>query len=289
MPPAVGWIGLGRIGTPMARRVLAAGWPLCVWARRREAAHKLLDQGARWMDSPEALARQSERLVTIVGDSDDVLEVHRRLLPSARSDAVLLEMSTAAPAIAARLKDRADATGTAVLDCPVTGGVSGAEQGKLTTFVGGSAAALETARPLLELMCQKIVHCGAHGAGYRMKLVNQTMMAGALFGLAQGAALAQQSGFDSGRVKEALASGTASGFLFNAYVERLIDGGGAVTFTLALLRKDLLLAREEAQAAGIDARLLEHMIEVVRTAIEQHGPDAGVQTLAATIRRATAA
>lgn len=289
MPPAIGWIGLGRIGTPMARRVLAAGWPVCVWARRREAAQKLLDQGARWVESPEALASQCERLVTIVGDSDDVLEVCRRLLPNARPGALLVEMTTAAPAIATRLKVLADANGTAVLDCPVTGGVTGAEQGRLTTFVGGDAAALDQARPLLDLMCQKIVHCGAHGAGYRMKLVNQTMMAGALFGLAQGAALAQQSGFDSGLVKEALASGTASGFLFNAYIERLIDGGGAVTFTLALLRKDLLLAREEAKGAGIDARWLEQMIEVVRAAIDEHGADAGVQRLAATIRRPTSA
>ncbi len=284
MRPAVGWIGLGRIGAPMARRVLDTGWPLHVWARRPESAQALLAGGARWAESPEALAHACDFVVTIVGGSDDVLDVQRRLLPHTRSGAVYIDMTTAAPGTAAEMS--ALAAGADVLDCPVTGGVGGAQQGKLTAFVGGDAQALERARPLLATFAQRIVHCGASGAGYRMKLVNQTMMAGALFGLAQGAALARASGFENALVRGALGSGSASGLLFQSYLPRMLEGGGDVTFTLALLRKDLQLAHAAADACGLDVRLLDRMLELARAASERFGDSAGVQCLAEAVASA---
>jgi 3-hydroxyisobutyrate dehydrogenase-like beta-hydroxyacid dehydrogenase len=284
MRPAVGWIGLGRIGMPMARRVLGAGWRLHVWARRPEAAQALVAQGARWVETPEQLARACDRLVTIVGDSDDVLSIHRRLLPQACAGTVCLEMTTAAPVTATTMSALAAGTNVAILDCPVTGGVSGAQQGSLTTFVGGDAEALERAHPLLAVLCQRIVHCGAHGAGYRMKLVNQTMVAGTLLGLAEGAALARANGFDAALVQQALGSGTASGFLFQSYVQRMLEGDGAVTFTLALLRKDLLLARDEAIACHVETQLLDRALDAVQAASQRFGAHAGVQCLSAAAR-----
>jgi len=281
MQLTVGWIGLGRMGAPMARRVLGTGRPLHVWARRPDAAQALIAEGARRVETPEDLARACDLLVTIVGDSDDVLSIQQRLLPHARVGAVCLEMTTAAPATATTLSALAAQVNAAVLDCPVTGGVAGAQQGSLTTFVGGDAEALERARPLLEVLCQRIVHCGVSGAGYRMKLVNQTMVAGTLLGLAEGAALARACGFDAALVKQALGHGTASGVLFQSYVQRMLEGDGAVTFTLALLRKDLLLARDEAMAGHVETHLLDRALEAVQAASRRFGADAGVQCLAA--------
>lgn len=265
----------------MARRLLAAGWPLRVWARRREAALAIVADGAVWVDQPEQLARECDRVVTILGGSADVVAVHERLLPRARKGAVFLDMTTAAPAVAATLGELAASVGAYVLDCPVTGGVGGAQQGTLTSFVGGGAEVLARCRPLLEAFSQRVVHCGPGGSGYRMKLVNQTMVAGALLGLAGGAALARADGFDRALLKEALTGGTASGFLFQSYLQRMLDGGGPVTFTLALLRKDLQLARADAIAGGLATPLLDCALEAVQAATLRFGGDAGVQCLAA--------
>ena len=219
-------------------------------------------------------------LITIVAGPADVLEVHEKLIPNARSGTLVLEMSTASPATATALQDMARRVCVGVLDCPVTGGVAGARQGKLTSFVGGDAELLARARPLLATLSQRVVHCGGPGAGYRMKLVNQTMIAGVLLGLAEGAALARSSGFSAPQVAEALGEGTASGVLFGSYLQRMIEAGGAVTFTLGMFRKDLGLARAEIADDRGDAPLLDCAIAAVDRARARFGDQAGVQMLA---------
>ena len=279
--PSVGWIGLGNIGAPMARRVLAAGLPLRVWARRPESTRDLALAGAIVADTPEALARDCDVVATIVGGPDDVRELHRRMMPASHEGSVFVDLTTASPenakesgALAARFRVHA-------IDAPVTGGVAGATRGTLTCFVGGQDDALACARPMLATFCQRIVHCGKPGAGYRMKLVNQTIVAGTLLGLAEGAALARSWGMAAPLVTQALGAGTASGFLFDAYVPRMIEPGGAVTFTLGMLRKDLGLARAEARAQRGSSRFLDDTLAAVEAACARHGDEAGVQFLAA--------
>lgn len=281
MQPTVGWIGLGRMGAPMAGRLLAAGYRVHVWARRPATLAAVLAAGARRADTPEALARACDVVATIVGDSSDVAELHARMLPQARPGAVFLEMTTAAPATALRSGELAARHGAAVLDGPVSGGVAGAQQGRLAQFVGGERAALERCRPLLEVLSRDIVHCGGGGAGYRMKLVNQTMIAGTLLGLAEGARLARAAGFDAALVAQALGRGTASGLLFDSYVQRMLEPGGGITFTLGLLRKDLRLARAEALAVGAGTRLHDTLLDALDEACRHHGEHQGVQWLAA--------
>lgn len=280
MTPTVGWIGLGNIGLPMAERVARAGIRLHVWARRRERAAPLLALGATFVESPEALARDAEIVVTIVGGPDDVRELHRRMLPHARPATLFVDMTTAAPANASESGALAARVGARSLDAPVTGGVAGARQGTLTTLVGGAPADLERARPVLEAFSNRIVHCGAAGAGYRMKLVNQTMIAGALLGLANGARLARAGDFAAAAVRDALGAGTAAGRLFDAYLSRMMEPGGAVTFTLGMLLKDLRLARAEAAPDAAVARFLDFAIGEADAACARHGALAGVQCLA---------
>ncbi|MCC6250412.1 MAG: NAD(P)-dependent oxidoreductase [Rubrivivax sp.] len=277
----IGWIGLGHMGLPMARRLLGAGHALHVWSRRPEAARALVGHGAIAMPDAEALARACDVVCTIVGGPDDVLFLYRCMLPCARPGATFIEMTTASPATAVQLRSLAAPLGVSVLDCPVTGGVAGAMQGKLTTFVGGAADVLERARPVLQVLAARLVHCGAGGSGYRMKLVNQTIVAGVLLGLADGAALARAAGFGAGEVATALGAGTASGMLFDSYIERMVGAAGATTFTLALLRKDLRLARADAQEMRSSTRLVDFALDCVEQACARFGADAGVQCLAA--------
>lgn len=280
MAATVGWVGVGRIGLPMAQRALAAGHELRVWSRREDATAPLVAAGARRAASLEDLGRTCDIIATIVGGSDDVLEICGRLIAHARPGAIFVEMTTAAPRVAAELIDRAVRGGATVLDAPVTGGVSGAAAGTLTAFVGGDAASLERARPLLASFCRRIVPCGGPDAGYRMKLVNQAIVAGTLLGLATGASIARAAGFEGASVKEALGTGTASGFLFDAYLTRMVEPGGAVSFTLAMLRKDVTLARAEAASQGLDCAFLDDALAAIDRACARHGGEAGVQFLA---------
>ena len=275
----VGWIGLGRMGLPMAERVLAAGRRLHAWARDPARAAPVLERGAILAHTPEDLARQADVVVTIVGGPDDVRALHDRMLPSARRDAVFVDMTTASPRTAEASTALAARHGAHVIDAPVTGGVAGARQGTLTAFAGGDADIVEHVHPLLDAFCARVVACGPAGAGYRMKLVNQTMIAGTLLGLANGAALARAFGFDAAHVAAALRDGTASGRLFEGYVARMMTRDGAITFTLGLLRKDVRLARAEARRFGATP-FHDFALHALDDACMRYGEGAGVQALA---------
>lgn len=278
----IGWIGLGRIGAPMAERVRAAGWPLMLWARQpgSAAASALLERGATWGGRAEDLARQCDIVCTIVTGPQDVLALHALLMPLAKPGTLFIDLTTATPGTALAAARLAQAHGMQSLDVPVTGGVAGAVRGALTCFVGGEAAALERARPLLSSFGQRLVACGGPGSGYRTKLINQTMVAGVLMGLADGARIARAAGIPAGDLQPALGSGTAGSFLLESYLPRMMGVEGPVTFTLSLFLKDLQLARAEAQALEIDAPLLDAAIAAVAAARQRHGPEAGVQALA---------
>lgn len=280
MTGPVGWIGVGRIGLPMARRVLEAGFELRVWARRRASASALLDAGATWCDDPQELARQCDTVCTCVGGPDDVLGLHQQLMPAARPDTLFIDHSTASPATATASARIASGVGVQVLDAPVTGGVAGATRGTLTTFVGGDTAALERARPLLQAFSARIAACGAAGAGYHVKLINQTLMAGALLAVADAAMLARTAGLDAATLKDVLAGGSGSSAQFDNYWQRMVASEGPVSFSLGLLRKDLRLALDEAQSLGTPARSLDAVLAAVDAACRRHGTDAGVQMLA---------
>ncbi|MDW5444657.1 NAD(P)-dependent oxidoreductase [Polaromonas sp. SM01] len=280
-PQEIGWIGLGRMGSPMAHRLLAAGHRVSVWARRPEAAASLLAAGAGWAESPVALARRCGLVVSMLTGPDDVLALYEQMMPAAGPGTVFVDMSTASPSTAIQLARWASQSAVDVLDVPVTGGVAGAQNGTLTLFVGGSSEVLARCRPVLATLSQRLVHCGEAGAGYRMKLINQTMMAGALLGLANGAAMARAAGCSADILHEALGTGTASGALFHAYLGRMLSLEGPETFTLGLLRKDLLLARDESPAGAPSTAFLSLLLSLVDDACARFGPDRGVQFLGA--------
>ena len=279
--PRIGWIGLGRIGRPMAERVLAAGLPLTVWARRPDAAQPLREAGAAWADDPAALARGSDIVATIVGGPDDVLALQQQMMPASRPGTLFVDLTTASPRTAAASAALAAQHGLLRLEAPVTGGVAGAQRGTLTCFAGGDAAALDAAQPLLSAFAQRTVPCGEAGSGYRFKLINQALIGGVLLGLADGARLARGAGIGPEELQPALAGGTAGGFLFEAYLGRMMSGAGPVSFSLGLLRKDLRLARDESLALGLPPLGLDAAIAALDRAIERHGPEAGVQMLGA--------
>lgn len=279
MQETIGWIGLGKMGLPMAERLLHAGHSLHIWARNPQQTLALRQQGAKIATDLIELAQRSRTVFTILGETRDVESVYRDMAQGIQPDTLFIDMTTAAPWVAADIRQALDRRGARFLDAPVTGGVAGAAKGTLTHFVGGDAADIQRGAALLAQLGQRAVHCGAAGSGYRMKLVNQTIIAGTFLGLANGMALARGSHFDTELLTGALGAGTASGLLFNSYAERMMAGSGEITFTLGLLRKDLRLAQAEAELQKRPSQFLDFAVQRLNKACERFGAHAGVQML----------
>lgn len=275
----IGWVGLGNMGFPMAQRILDNGRPLWVWARNPQQTFDLKRRGAHVATDLIELAQRSRIVFTMLRDTTDVDEVYAGMRIGMQPDTLFIDMTTAAPSVASRAGAIVREREAGFLDAPVTGSTVAAAEGRLTCFVGGDPTLLEACRPVLSLLGHHIIHCGDNGSGYRMKLVNQTVLAGIFLGLADGLALARHDTFAPEVVLDALGSGPAAGILFQTYAERMLRGSSERTFSLGLLRKDLRLARAEAQERGLPTSMLDLMLERLAAAAERFGPQAGVHTL----------
>ncbi len=250
----VAYIGLGIMGRPCVENLLKAGHEVWVWARRRESAEPLLAQGAHWADSPRALAANVEVLVTNVSDTADVEAVllgEHGVVHGARPGLVCVDMSTISPIGAREIAARLAASGIDFLDCPVSGGEVGAINGTLTIMVGGKAAALATARPVLQAMGKTITHIGDSGAGQVAKACNQIAVGVGVAAVAEVMKLAKACGVDPAPVREALLGGFASSRVLDVHGQRMIDDNYAPGFKAKLHQKDMGIVLDTAASLGI--------------------------------------
>lgn len=262
-PPAVGFIGLGIMGGEMAARIAAAGYPLHVYNRTRAKADALVAAGARWHDTPAALARDADIVISIVGTPDDVRSLYAGesdesgVIANARAGALLIDMTTSSPALAIELAALAHERGIAMLDAPVSGGDIGAREGRLSIMVGGDAAAFERALPVLRCVGANIVRQGGPGAGQHAKLCNQIVIASTMLGVCEGLAYAQRAGLDAPTVLGAIGGGAAGGFLLNNLGPKIARGDYAPGFFVEHFLKDMRIASEQAAAMGGELPALE--------------------------------
>jgi 2-hydroxy-3-oxopropionate reductase len=256
----VGVIGLGVMGAPMARNILARGFPLAVFSRSPGPVERLVTEGARAAATAGEAAATSDVLIVTVPDTPDlaaVMEGPDGVLSGAQAGLIVVDCGshdpTTMPGLATALRER----GADLLDAPLSGGEAGALAGSLSIMVGGEAAVLERARPVLEAVGSTIVHVGAIGAGQVAKAANQLVVAAAIEALAEAFILARASGIDAARLFEALAGGLAASRVLELNGPRMLTGdytpGGKARFHL----KDLRNARAVAAAHGLDLPTLD--------------------------------
>ena len=253
--PRIGFIGLGIMGRSMAGHVLAAGHPLCVYNRSRDKADELVGRGARWCDSPGDVAAASDIVITMVGYPADVEQIYLGeggIVERAAAGTLLVDMTTSSPSLARRIAEAARARGCAALDAPVSGGDVGAREARLSIMVGGEAADLERAMPVLELMGTSIVLQGGPGTGQHTKMCNQIVIASTIVGVTEGLAYARSAGLDPATVLQAIGGGAASGFQLNVLGPRIIAGDFAPGFFIEHFLKDLGIALGEAAQMGLE-------------------------------------
>ncbi|MGP6430916.1 NAD(P)-dependent oxidoreductase [Pseudomonas paraglycinae] len=211
--PSLGFAGIGLMGLPMCRRLLAAGYPLTVWNRNPAKCAPLVEAGARQVATPAELCEQADVVMLCLADTAVVREVvfgPAGVAEGAKPGQLLVDFSSLEPTatreMAAELADKA---GMAWLDSPVSGGVVGAEAGSLAIMVGGDAADLDRVRPVLLELGQRVTHMGGVGAGQVTKACNQMIVACNALVIAEMVALAEQAGVDASLIAEALAGGFA--------------------------------------------------------------------------------
>ncbi|MFO8237171.1 MAG: NAD(P)-dependent oxidoreductase [Prochlorococcaceae cyanobacterium] len=272
--PAVAFFGLGALGGPMAANLARAGFPLTVHNRSPGPEATLVAAGAVAAASAPEAAAAAELICLCLSDDAAVRAVLEHVGPSLAGGSLVLDFSTIAPATSQALAGELARRQVAYLDAPVTGGTEGARAGSLSVLVGGAAADLERARPVLEVVGSRITHLGPVGAGQQAKAVNQVLVAGSYAAVAEAMVLGQRLGLPMARVREALAAGAAGSWALDHRAATMLEGRFPLGFRLALHRKDLAIALEAAAAAGVElpvSQLVAAMEDVLLAA--GHGND----------------
>jgi 3-hydroxyisobutyrate dehydrogenase len=264
----VGFIGTGRMGLPMAGHLLTAGHELVVHDSRPEAARPLVERGARFVDTPAAVASAAEIVITIVPSSREVTAIVAAMLPVLRGGHLLIEMTSADPSSTRRLAKDVQGRGAALIDAPVSGGVKGAVEASLSIMVGGATADVERARPLLEAMGKRIFHVGDVSTGHAMKLVNNMTSAACLVATAEAIDVAVRAGIDPARAAEILSVSSgrsnASEWKFPQFIlNRRFDSG----FSIALMTKDVEAFMKLADVMGVEPPVAAAATEYFRRAM----------------------
>ena len=251
MATKVGFIGLGKIGNPMARRLVAAGFEVHVFNRSRPAMDALAAAGAKAAGSAREVAEKSEVVLTALPTTETVDQVYGELAAVAREGQLFADHSTVAVAQSRRCAALLKAKGAAFLDAPVSGGPPGAEGGTLTVMAGGAQADFDRALPVFKAFGKNIRLCGPLGAGTAVKLVNQLLVGVHLNAIAEAAVLGASMGADPQVVLEVIGTSFGGSTMMMRNLPRFISRDFKPATTLRLLVKDLGLIHDEAKAAGV--------------------------------------
>lgn len=247
-------MGLGIMGSGMARRLLGDGYSLTVYNRSRDKAGPLATEGATIAESPRAAAAGAEIVVSVVADdaaSRTLWLGDDGALAGANPGAVLIECSTLSVGWVRELSAAAKARECELLDAPVTGTRSHAAAGELNFLVGGAASALEKARPALMAMGRSITHVGPTGAGAMLKLINNFLCGVQAASLAEAVGLLTRAGLDRAKALEVLMNGAPGSPLVKTLANRILAGDATLNFRLKLMAKDLAYALAEGTGNGI--------------------------------------
>ena len=247
----IGFVGLGAMGRYMARNLVRAGFDVRGFDVRSEAMEQLVTDGGLAAASPAEAAAGAEMLVVVVftaGQAEQVLFGDEGAIGVLPEGAVVLMDTTMSPAQSSALEDRLKASGHRLLDAPVTGGVTGADEGSLTFIVSGDPGALQAARPAMEVMGGMIAVCGERaGPASTVKMINQMMCGILVAATAEGLALAAKSGADPKIVYDVIRSGAARSFVWEDRVPDILSGDFSPKGVVEIFTKDLGIALDGAR------------------------------------------
>ena len=268
MTKRVGFVGLGIMGTGMARNLLRAGFAVRVWNRTASRMQPLVDEGAAAANSPADAARESEVTIVCVSDTPDVEAVilgDDGVIHGASPDSLVIDTSTISPDATRSIASALAARGIRMLDAPISGGSEGAARGTLSIMIGGAAEDVERAMPLFEAMGKTITHVGDQGAGQMAKLVNQVLVVGNTLAMCEALLLAQAGGIDLQKVIAAVSPGAGGSWMFINRAPQIIARDWRPGFTIDLQQKDVRLVLQAADQLGVPLPSTSQIFQMYRT------------------------
>jgi len=267
----VGFVGLGKMGLAMAPRLIEAGHKLTVWNRTLDKCLTLRDQGAVVAGNPAQLAKSSDIIFTMLLDAvaiDQVYNGSDGLLSQSVRGKLFIDMSTLAPSSVKKLADKVVDKGAAFVDAPVSGTVAPARDGKLLALVGGSLKDVEAARPLLNVLCRRIVHAGPVGQGALLKLAVNLPLAIYWQALAEAVALGQSGGLNKKLVLDTIQDSSAALAVLGLKIPAILDESRSVAFSTASMKKDLLSMLETGKSQEVPMATTEAVLAAYSAAID---------------------
>lgn len=250
----LGWIGTGVMGRSMCGHLMDAGYKMTVFTRTPSKAEGLVGKGATLVDSPKAVAEQSDIVFSIVGFPEDVAEVllgENGAIRTCKPGTIFVDMTTSRPSLAEQLANEASARNASCIDAPVSGGDLGARNATLSIMIGGDPEPVSRVMPLFELMGKTIVHQGGPGRGQHTKMVNQTLIASGMIAVCEALLYASKAGLDIETVLRSVGSGAAGSWSLANLAPRMVQGDFAPGFYVEHFIKDMKIALEEAAAMNL--------------------------------------
>ena len=250
----IGWIGTGVMGSSMVGHLMSAGYPATVFSRSKAKSEPLLARGAKWAESPKAVAEQSDVIFSIVGFPSDVREVvlgGEGALAGATPGKILVDMTTSEPSLAIEIYQIAAANGVASVDAPVSGGDIGAKNATLSIMIGGEKEAVELLQPLLSVMGKTLVHQGPAGAGQHAKMANQILIATNMIGVCESLLYGYKAGLDLPTLLLSVGPGAAGSWSLNNLGPRIMNNNFDPGFFVEHFVKDMGIALSESKRLGL--------------------------------------
>lgn len=282
MMTTIAFIGTGVMGASIVKHLLRAGHDVTIYSRTKAKAVPLLELGAKWADSPAEAARNKELIFTMVGYPQDVEEVYCGeigILSTAKSGAIVVDMTTSEPSLAKRLYTLALEKGVHSIDAPVSGGDIGAQNGTLSIMIGGDEAIVASVRPIFELFGANIVYQGQAGAGQHTKMCNQIAIAGGMIGTCEAIIYGLKAGLTMEDVLISISSGAAGSWSLSNLAPRILKQDLEPGFYIKHFIKDMKIALDEAQQMNLQLpglQLAKSMYDILLT--EGYG-EKGTQAL----------
>ncbi|MGI9463354.1 MAG: NAD(P)-dependent oxidoreductase [Aestuariivirgaceae bacterium] len=270
--PAIAFLGIGIMGCQQGRRLCEAGYGLTAWNRTRDKAERLLDAGARGVETPAEAAAGADVVIIMLSDgpASDAVLYDGGVITAMNSGATLINMASIPVATARGEAEAAAQHGLHYLDAPVSGGEKGAREGTLAIMVGGEVKPFETAKPVFEVMGRPTL-VGPAGCGELAKLCNQLIVANTITTVAEALLLAKQGGADPAAVRAALMGGFADSTILTLHGERMLNRDFTPGGRSVLQLKDCRTITGLAEELGLDLPLISKVTALFGDFVEDHG------------------
>lgn len=262
MNTKTGVIGLGAMGTPMARNLAKAKHLTSFWNRTRSRSEILATElGIPVASTPAELAQSCDLIITCVSADADILQVIEAMLPGLKPGSVIVDTSTVSSETAIFAAKRCAQQSVHFLDAPVSGGVEGANTGTLAMMVGGDEQVLNQITPILKAIASRIIHMGEIGSGQGTKAVNQLMVAGINQAVTESLAFAQAQGLDMNKLIEVISGGAAGNWFLKHRGPSMTQNSFKPGFKLKLHKKDLKICQAMAEQMNFQSLVLDNSLQ----------------------------